>query len=273
VIQAGKPFFIEWPAGNKLAESRELAEAARSKGLKGIVGLQARQGVVVNKVKEIISSGKIGTIRSSHMIGLFPQEAKFWGPKIGKASIYTSTRANGATGLHIGGGHILDAFEAVLGKITTVSATAFNVWNRPEIVDQDGKPTGETTEADNLDFIAFSGVLKSGALANVTFRTGLKSTPGRSQFVWEIDGEEGSIRIDSQDVAGAFINIREPNLYVNGERVEVEGSDITSNLTRAWEEYAKGDSGNYATMDDAVKLHELLDAIERSAKEGKTISL
>jgi len=271
VIEAGKPFFIEWPAGNKLAESKELAEAAGRKGLKGIVGLQGRQGLVINKVKEILSSGKIGAIRSSQLIALFPQELKGWGPKILKSSIYANTRANGATGLHIGGGHILDTFQTVLGKFTNVSATAFNVYNKPEIVDDAGNPTGETIDADNLDFIAFSGVLASGALASVTLRTGLKSTPGRSQFVWEIDGEEGSIRIDSPDVA--FINVREPNLYVNGERVEVEAGELLSNITRQFEEYAKGEAGNYATLEDAVKLHELLDAIERSAKEGKRISL
>lgn len=50
VIDAGKDFFVEWPAGNGFKETKEIAEAAKAKGVKSIVGTQARNSIVLNKV-------------------------------------------------------------------------------------------------------------------------------------------------------------------------------------------------------------------------------
>jgi predicted dehydrogenase len=49
-INAGKDVFLEWPAGVNLAESVELAEAARKQGVRSIVGLQCRQSRSLKKV-------------------------------------------------------------------------------------------------------------------------------------------------------------------------------------------------------------------------------
>ena len=51
VIEAGKDFFIEWPAGKSLEETTEIARLAKEKGLKTIVGLQGRQSPFVKKVR------------------------------------------------------------------------------------------------------------------------------------------------------------------------------------------------------------------------------
>ena len=42
-------------------------------------------------------------------------------------------------------------------------------------------------------------------------------------------------------------------------------------ITTAWTEFAKEDLGNYPTLDDAVKLHRLLEAITRSGIEGRRV--
>ena len=52
-IEAGKDIFIEWPAGVGLKKSTELAEAVKRKGIRTIIGLQARQSPVVVKVFSI----------------------------------------------------------------------------------------------------------------------------------------------------------------------------------------------------------------------------
>lgn len=75
-------------------------------------------------------------------------------------------------------------------------------------------------------------------------------------------------------IAGsAFINIKDPKLYLNGEQVEVQPGGMLYNLTSAWKQYANGKHGTYATLDDAVKIRRLLDAVLRSAKEECTIKL
>lgn len=176
--------------------------------------------------------------------------------------------------LSIAVGHQLDIVTYILGDFHTVSATATQIYPVATLVDKDGIPTGKTVNSTGSDHIAFTGLLKSGALSSIIWRSGYISTKGRRQLLWEIDGEKGSIRLESDITTGAFINIRDPALYVNGDLVDVQGAGgPAGNLTSAWVEFAKGTEGRYATIDDAVRNHRLLDAIERSAEEGRTITL
>lgn len=50
-IDAGKQVFVEWPLGRGLAEAEELARRAREKGVRAIVGNQARQSPALLKVR------------------------------------------------------------------------------------------------------------------------------------------------------------------------------------------------------------------------------
>lgn len=139
------------------------------------------------------------------------------------------------------------------------------------VVDNDDKPTGETVNATAPDHLAITGTLKSGAILSIMWRGGYPITKGCCQFLWEIDGDEGSLRFESDSVSRAFTN---PDVYLNGELVTVEGGGgVIINLTNAWMEFAKGEKGEYATIDDAVKNQGLLAAIERSIEEERTIIL
>lgn len=51
IIAANKSFFLEWPAGADLQETREIADAAHRHGVRSIIGLQGRQSPVVRKVR------------------------------------------------------------------------------------------------------------------------------------------------------------------------------------------------------------------------------
>ncbi|KAF5368990.1 hypothetical protein D9758_002832 [Tetrapyrgos nigripes] len=182
--------------------------------------------------------------------------------------------------LDIAIGHQLGAITHVVGDFQSVSATSTIRYPTSAIVGLDGKPTGETVTNKVPDHIAFSGILSSrdprsptsGALINVVWRAGYKSTPGRQQFIWEIDGEEGSIRITEETVAAGFVHVKDPKVYLNGELVEVE-TGLHGNIGSAWSEFAKGAEGVYPTIEDAVKLRRLLDAIQLSADTGKRVDL
>ncbi|KAF8953634.1 NAD-binding Rossmann fold oxidoreductase [Flammula alnicola] len=273
VIAAKKDFFIEWPAGANLKETLEIAEAAKTHGVKSFVGLQGRISPIMKKVKELIDSGAIGTVRSSTFIGLGQREHNVWPPVVSAGNAYLMDKKNGATVLSIAVGHQLDTSTFVLGDFSNINATATTIYPIATIVDTDGKPTGETLPATIPDHYSISGVLKSGALATIVWRTGYPSTKGRRTMLWEIDGEEGSIRLESDSLA--YINTHNPTLYLNGEVVEVEGAEteVIGIVGAAWESYANGEKGQYATIDDAVKNQRLLDAVNRSLAEGKTIVL
>ena len=49
-LEAGKDVFVEWPLGKDLAESTEIAELARKKGVRTIIGNQAIQSPMLLKV-------------------------------------------------------------------------------------------------------------------------------------------------------------------------------------------------------------------------------
>ena len=90
IIEAGKDIFIEWPVGKNLQETVEIAEAAKKKGIRSLVGTQCRQTSTIRKVswctylemqwlpmtlvsgqiKSIIESGQIGRVLSSTFVSL-----------------------------------------------------------------------------------------------------------------------------------------------------------------------------------------------------------
>ncbi|KDR70749.1 hypothetical protein GALMADRAFT_254786 [Galerina marginata CBS 339.88] len=268
-IDAGKNFFVEWPAGTGIHETQEIAEAARKKGVRSMVGLQARESKVFTKVREIIQSGKIGAVRSSNFIVMSPREHLAWAP-IGKEKTAYYRKANGVNLLSIVGGHGLDIFTSVLGGFKTVSATSATVYPTVTVVDDEGKPTGQTLPSEVPDHISITGLLESGALVNIFLRAGYPSKPGRRQFLWDIEGEEGSIKMEAE----AF-GYLDPDIYLNGEKVDVEEGPTGAaySIAASWKAFAQGDTAHYPTIEEAVKNHQLLLAVERSFEERVPVNL
>ncbi|KAJ3516224.1 hypothetical protein NLJ89_g1260 [Agrocybe chaxingu] len=274
-IEAGKDFFLEWPAGTSSKETEEIAEAAKRRGVKSLIGLQGRHSRAVLKVRELIAAGAIGTVRSTHIVSHVGREISIWPPLVFEKLTYLTKKENGANKLTIPLGHQLDTLTHLLGDFTSVSALIETLFPTGTYIDETGKPTGKTFPSETPDHFSISGVLSSGIVANVFLRSGYASGPGRRQFLWEIDGEEGSIRLESDHQQAATPGIIEPKLFLNGKPVEVEGAEKAGALdsaTTAWKEFADG-HGHYATIEDALKHKRLLDAIETSAREGKKVFL
>ena len=76
-VRAGKNVFTEWPLAVNLAEARLLTEAAQNSSAKTVIGLQGHASAYVQKIKEIIASGRIGKVLSTTVIGT----ANYWGPE------------------------------------------------------------------------------------------------------------------------------------------------------------------------------------------------
>ena len=70
-LLAEKDVFVEWPLESNMTEVEELTQLAKDKGVKTIVGLQARASPVVVKIRELVHSGKLGKILSSTVVGSF----------------------------------------------------------------------------------------------------------------------------------------------------------------------------------------------------------
>ncbi|KIK54823.1 hypothetical protein GYMLUDRAFT_1021879 [Collybiopsis luxurians FD-317 M1] len=267
VIDAGKDLFIEWPAGRKLAETKELYEAAKKAGVKTVVGFQMRFANFALKAKSAIDSGKLGKIVSStFMVSSSP----FWGhttPEFGK---YILEPSNGATLLDIVGGHALDLFTHILGPILSVSAVAKNQIQSSAIVDMNGKPTGEILPQNGATQICVSGLLASGAVFNVHFQSGVKE----SDFQWIIQGENCSLRLIDPDPTPekrAFFDAT-PEVYLDGQKVDLLTQDADPSKL-LWEAIADGKEEYFANLEQALKVKEVLDAITKSANEGRRVDL
>ncbi|KAF9494368.1 NAD(P)-binding protein, partial [Pleurotus eryngii] len=196
-IEAGKDVFIEWPAGATLEETMEIEKQAKAKGVKVIVGLQGRHSATTKVIKDTIESGKLGKVLSSTMVRHLTSRNKLYGltsleyaPPCDRLTLPT-----GATFAEIVLGHQLDTFTHVLGNFSTVSATSTIIYPTATVVDSKLTPP-PTIRVTAADHIALTGILASGALVSMIYRAGYESTSGRTAFLWEIDCEKGSIRVE-----------------------------------------------------------------------------
>ncbi|KAK0442010.1 NAD-binding Rossmann fold oxidoreductase [Desarmillaria tabescens] len=276
-IEAGKDLFIEWPAGRELRETKLLADLAKEKGIRTIVGLQARQSPLFRKVKKLVEEGEIGDVLSTSVTSRVSGPHVPWGPTVFKGSEYCLKKENGATLLDIAGGHFLEAFTYILGPIDTVFATVVVQHPSSQVLNFDGTPTGDVVSIDGPSQVAVSGTLKSGAVISLHWRTGMEKPANEkaaTPLVWVIDGTKGSIRIESDNPFAAFVAVYEPTqLWVNDDEVKIE-DDGRTNAGRTWEEYLKGEgAGDYPDLQHAVQIKSIVDAIWRSAEGGVMVTL
>ncbi|PPR07130.1 hypothetical protein CVT24_010480 [Panaeolus cyanescens] len=286
-IDAGKNVFVEWPVGVSLDETKEIAEAARRTGAKVMVNLNARNNGVVKKLKELIDSGAIGKVRSSTFVGTMYRESGLWVPWTFPVYKFALDKQQGATFLNVAVGHYLDAQSTVLGNYTSVTATSSKQFPFANVLASNDAftthqfdATSETVPNTSPDHYTFSGPLTNGAHSTVVWLSGASYGPGKKLLQWDIYGETGVISLQSSH---PFMQIANPDLFLNGEKVTVEGvaatvtetvtpfGDVVDIQVNSWQAYADG--AGYATIDDAIRVKKTLEAIEKSAEEGRTVVL
>ncbi len=197
-IDAGKAVLCEWPLARDLGEARELAEAARDRGVLTAVGLQARSAPAVRYAADLVADGYLGEVQSSTLTG----SGGNWGATVtGEASHYLLDAANGATMLTIPFGHTIDAVASVLGEPTVLSATLAT-----RLATATDTESGSTLPKTAADQIAVTGILPGGALFSAHYRGGISRG---TSLRWEINGTEGDLVIDA---AAGHLQIRQPTV-------------------------------------------------------------
>src|SRR5213078_1601608 len=181
-IAAGKAVYCEWPLGRDLDDARAMAALAARRGVRTVVGLQARQAPAIEFVQQLLRDGYVGQVLSTTMVGL-----SIPGDVVGQPNAYMLDKANGANVLTIPVGHSVDVLNFVLGEFAELSAVSH--LRRPLITIEE---TGEQIAKTAADQIAVIGTLTSGATASVHVR---EAVAGGTGFLWEINGTEGTLRI------------------------------------------------------------------------------
>ena len=272
-LQAGKAVYCEWPLGNGLKEAEEMAELASRNAVPTMVGLQARSDPTVRYARELVGQGYVGEV-------LFASLRIIAGSQLERSAgrIWQGIRSNGANPLTIPGGHSMDTVRFILGEFAEVSAriaTRITQWKSAE--------SGEMMTVDAPDVVNVAGRLNSDAEVNILIATAPSNAPG---YRLEIYGRKGTLAVSSSSVNigpnkifGAqgkdkLAELPVPEAFKAAPASTPAGPP--QNVANAYARFAKtfrtkeGIDPDFAT---AVGMHRLIDAIERSAAEKKSITI
>lgn len=275
-LAAGKAVYCEWPLGRDLDDAQAMASLAAAQGVGTVVGLQGRQAPAVAFVQALLSDGYLGEVLSTTMVGLSVP-----GEVVVQANAYMLDETNGANLLTVAVGHSLNLLAYVLGEFAEL--VAVSELRRPLItIDESGEQIVKTA----ADQIAVIGTLSSGVTASIHVR---EAVAGGTGFLWEINGTDGTLRITADaavpgifplTVAGAR-GRNEPAQLAVPVALTQKWPALTSlegtpafNVGRAYAGFAADiDNGTHTVPDfaDAVRRHEVIAAIERSAASGERV--
>ena len=272
-LGARKMVYCEWPLGNGLAEAEAMADAARSAGVRTLVGLQARSSPVIRYVRDLIRDGYLGDVLSTTLVG----SGGLWGAQVSGRDAYTHDRVNGANLLTIPFGHTIDALCHCLGEFSSVSAT-MAMRRKTYVVARTDEERPMATE----DQVVVSGELEAGTVVSAHYRGG--SSRG-TNLRWEINGTLGDLEV----TAGSG-HLQLSELMLRGARGEAESlqdmpiparyrlgpAGLTGgaiNVGEAYLQFAMDDRATYDVpgFDAALSRHRLLFAIEQSARTGERV--
>ena len=277
-IAAGKHVYCEWPLGNGLAEAEILADLARTKGVLGVVGTQARLAPEIAYLTQLMADGFIGEVLSTTIVargggwgGVIPQK---------KTSEYLLDRANGATMLTIPVGHTLAALQQVLGEVAHVSSVLATRRSSALVAD-----TGERLPVSAPDQVLLSGVLAGGAPVSIHYRGGMPRDG--EGLLWEINGTEGDVRVTgptghaqmvplvlkaSRHDEKTFQTVQIPAPYRTGFPEDVVPGNVARIYAKMAQDLTTG-TRSAPSFDDAVGVHRIIAAIERSANDGRRVDV
>ena len=185
-LQAGKHVFCEWPLGANSDESAALATLAREKGVRTLIGLQARGGPALLRLRELVAEGYVGEMLACNMTMFLPG---LMGRGIDRA--WMADRANGANTLSIASGHALDIFCYCVGEFRELSAQVsvqLSEWKSGD---------GSAVPVDAADNVVVSGVLENGAAASAHIATIPWNGSG---WRMEVYGTEGTLSARSDEM-------------------------------------------------------------------------
>jgi predicted dehydrogenase len=272
-IEAGKHVYCEWPLGNGLVEAEKLAALARKKGIRAVVGLQARSSPVINYIRDLVAEGYVGKVLSTTIIG-----TGFNGPMTQLPNAYLADVRNGATLLTIPFGHSIDAvLYALRRELRELGAITANQRKSVKIME-----TGDSIPMTAEDQVAVIGVLDNDAVFSAHYR-GDMPREGDVGFLWHIHGSEGDLKMTA--ISG---NIQMFDVVIHGARGEnqpmqplpvpdkykrIPSADgFAQNVAQALACMAndiRNGTTTCPTFDDAVVRHRMIAAILEAAGSGQ----
>ena len=182
-LENGKHVYCEKPLSISAAESKELAELAKQKGVINYVGYNNTMNPANAYVKSLVESGKLGKIM--RFTGTYDQDGLL-DPDLAITWRHKKELA-GPGALGDLGSHLLSISQMIMGDISDVNALAETfIKERP--VTQGSK---EMASVENEDLITFLAKYDNGAVGNIS---SCRTATGRKNYLtYEIQGTDGSV--------------------------------------------------------------------------------
>ena len=271
VIESGKHVYVEWPLGTNTAQAQELAALAKAKGVRNVVGLQARRSAEFTHIRRLIDEGYLGDVLSVTMV-------QFSGGGLSRPSarVWMRDKAAGANVLSITFGHAIDLLMHAVGRFDSLSAvvsTQVHEWTASD--------TGERFSVDSPDAVRVAGTLKNGAACTVHVAQ-VGTNQGGHRFV--VAGTKGhlEVRADGSPHAGGVSQLL--GAQGDGELKPIDAPQdawvkanglkgASVNIGKLWASFAKSvqerSSEFDPSFDDAVEHHKFIDAVQRASDTGQ----
>jgi predicted dehydrogenase len=197
-LAAGKHVLCEKPLANTVEEARTMvaaAAAARAKGVRSMVGFNYRRVPAVAYMRELIATGRLGTIR--HVRAVYLQD---WIVDPAFPLVWRLQKEKAGSGaLGDIGAHIIDMTQYVTGQtlVGVSGLTETFIKERPLPSASSGLSASGSSEMGRVtvdDAAVFIGRLESGAIA--TYEATRFATGRKNGLRVEVNGSLGSVAFD-----------------------------------------------------------------------------
>jgi predicted dehydrogenase len=271
-LDRGAHVLCEKPMAMHAGEAQAMLDAAQAHNRLHMIGHELRFNPNRRKIRDLIASGAIGTVRHANIANITPS----WGDAASRPKDdWWSLAEMGGGRLGANGSHQIDLVRFWMGEIGAIDGQAKTV-----IPDRKDKSTGESWTATADDLAHFTAEMHSGALVQV-FMSGVARHNMDNQI--QIFGSEGTLLLNNIDEklqlarAGepfADISESDPNATLAGINKGIWNVSVVAmlrELTDAIRENRPLREG--ATFADGVKTQHAMDAIHQSTRERRWITL
>jgi predicted dehydrogenase len=275
-VAKGRDVYCEWPLAADTGTAVRLRDSAKAAGVRTVIGLQARANPVLRQLRELLADGYLGRILSVHASSTGFGNG---GSVLAADREWAADDANGLSALTVRAAHTLDAVEHCVSPITAISADV-RVATPVAVIAGTGRAVIRTAP----DQVLVSGRLADGASLTGRFLLGVR---GDVAPLLTVHGADGTAVVTG---AGSEPQIQMSPLRIRAARhddTEFAAVSTPAAYRRAPEAVpagaARGVAENYLGIDppdgrwaspdfdDAVRLHELLDALNRSSRERRVV--